>query len=238
MARISCFRRRAWFASLLTIFLFLVACGDSDGEKVVPSPQDQSPTGELADALLVEGDLPPGWRSTPVGESTDVTEEDAGFCRQPVPDRDSGTASGVVQFSKDETTRLVETVVSYASVEEATAAFDQLEQLVESCKEWDVEVEGTVSRYRLSATSFPTLTDETLAVRVDGDFTVPPSEGVTRSVEGRVVADTVMARYQGVIVVIRHFAIGLGEAPQLNSTETEPIARRAVDKVMEAQTEA
>jgi hypothetical protein len=238
MARISCSTRRGSFAPLLTIFLFVVACGDSDGENVLPSPEEETPSAELADALLVEGDLPPGWQSKPVGESTDVTDEDAGFCGQPVPDRDRGTGSGVVQFSKGETTRLVETVVSYASVEEATAAFDQLEQLVESCKEWDVEEEGTVSRYRLSPTSFPTLTDETLAVRVDGDFTVPPSGGITRSVDGRVVADTVMARYQGVIVVIRHFAIGLREAPQLNSAETEPIARRAVDKVMEAQNEA
>jgi hypothetical protein len=66
--------------------------------------------------------------------SSDVTDEEAGFCGQPVPDRDRGTGSAVAQFSKDEVTRLVETVVSYASVEEGTAAFARLQQIVQTCK--------------------------------------------------------------------------------------------------------
>jgi hypothetical protein len=50
-----------------------------------------------------------------------------------------------------------------------------------------------------------------------------------------VTGDTVAIRQEATIVVIRHFAIGLGVQPQLATGETEPIARRAVEKVMQAE---
>ncbi|HEX2052631.1 MAG TPA: hypothetical protein VHJ78_02750 [Actinomycetota bacterium] len=222
----------------LAVVALMAACGGGEEPSAEDSPaQNNAPTSEMGDALLAAGDLPPGWELlNPGSQSSEVGEGESGFCGTPVPGTEGSTGSADVQFSKGEvTTRLVENVVRYFSVEQATAAFDRVEQAVQNCKEWDVEADDTVTTFTLAPAPFPNLADETVAVKVNGEFTVsgeaadggPPTDGF-------VTGDTVAVRQQSTIIVIRHFAIGLGTRPTLATAETEPISRRAVEKVMQA----
>ena len=225
----------------LILVVALAACGGNGGGDDEPEGQETTeeavqPTGELAGVLLVAGDLPPGWDLEASGEgSAEVSEGESGFCGTAIPSTENATADAVIQFSKGEaTTRLVESVARYETVEQATAAFDQVEQAVQNCRQWDVTADDTVTTFTLTGAPFPNLADETLAVKVNGEFTVSGEAAKGAPTDGFVTGDTVIVRHQGTIVVIRHFAIGLGTQPDLATGETEPIARRAVEKVQAA----
>jgi hypothetical protein len=138
----------------------------------------------------------------------------------------------VIQFKKgDETTRLVESVVSYDTPEQATEAFDKVQQTTTTCKEWDLDEGGTVSRFKLTPSAFPNVADQTVAARVTSEFTVNAGSGDNPApTNGFVTGDTVVARHQNNIVVVRHFAIGLGQQPNFASGDTEALVRAAVQK--------
>ncbi len=125
----------------LTLLLFAVACGEQGGEDVAESPSEVDVAADPTPALLRATDLPPGWELTPEQQGSDLSPEEGGFCGKPVPDTASGSA--VVHFNKGSAAQIVVTLVSHASVEDASVAFDILEQLVQTCKEWDVDAEGT-----------------------------------------------------------------------------------------------
>lgn len=226
---------------LLTVFalvLLLAACGgDADPEE---SPEsnlnlETDPTGELDGKLLAAAEMPAGWEPMESSGSEEVSAQEGGFCDSPIPDETNATASATAQFYKGEmTNRVVETVVSYESPEQATEAFNKVQQTIETCKQWDVEAAGTVSRLSLSAATFPDVAEQTAAARVTSEFTVNAgSEDDPAPAEGSVIGDTVIARQQNFIVVVRHFAIGVGTEPNFNAAETEPIVRAAVEKVTE-----
>ena len=220
---------------VLAILVLLVACdGDSEPNATAPI-ENTDPTGELGAKLLSVGDLPPGWSEAPRVSDPDVSDQESGFCNEPVPDVGNATGSATVQFAKGETTnpsRLVDTVVSYETAEEATEAFYKVEQTVGTCMEWDLDEGGTISRFKLASATFPNLGDQTVAARVTSDFNAGSADKPA-ALTGFVVGDTVIVRTGNHIVVLRHFAIGLGQLPEFNTADTEPAARRAVEKVIQ-----
>jgi hypothetical protein len=225
-------QRRFLLRKLLVAFalvLLLAACGgDADPED---SPEtdlnlETDPSGELGGKLLAVGDMPAGWQPVDSAGSGGATDQGSGFCNEPVPDETNSSASATAQFSKDQdTNQVIETVVSYENPEQATEAFDKVQQTIGTCKEWDVEDAGTVSHLKLSGATFPNVADQTAAARVTSEF---PASGGTG---GFVTGDTVIVRKQNHIVVVRHFAIGIGGQPTFNAADTEPIVRSAVQKV-------
>ena len=224
-------QRRFLLRKLLSLFalvVILAACGgDADPEDSPGTGPnlETDPSGELDDRLLAAGDMPAGWQPLENTASGDVTDAESGFCNTPLPDETNASASAKAQFSKDEmTNRVVETVVSYENAEQATEAFDKVQQTIGTCKEWDVDEAGTVTRFKLSGASFPNVAEQTVAARITGEFT-------NSGVQGFVIGDTVIARQQNFVVVVRHFSIGVGAQPSFNAADTEPIVRSAVQKV-------
>lgn len=223
-------------AAVIALTLLIAGCGDSDPDAVAPTgTQDTEPASELDARLIGAGDLPPGWEEVDSESQPDQSAQDSGFCGTAVPNESNATGSESVQFAKGElTSRIVETLVTYETPEQATEAFNEVEQTVGTCKQWDVEQEGTVTRFNLSPTTFPNLADQTVVVRVTGDFNVNAgSAGDPAAVPGSITADTVVVRYQNHILVLRHFAIGVGQPPEFSAGDTEPAARRAVEKLMQ-----
>ena len=224
------------FLSVLVLVVLMAACGgDADPDDSPDPGQTTESPGELEGMMLTAGDLPAGWEEFDAEESGDVTEPESGFCGEPVPDTENATASATAQFAKGEpANRLVETVVTYETPEDATEAFDRVQEVIGTCQQWDVDEAGTVSRLSLSSTPFPNVADQTAAVRVTSDFTVNAgSEDQPAPTEGFVVGDTVIARHQNTIVVVRHFSIGLAEQPAFAAADTEPAVRSAVEKLMQ-----
>src|SRR5688572_9376629 len=166
----------------LAIVVLLAACGGDPEPEETTDPDlnlETDPSGELSGKLLSAGDLPAGWEQVDSeAETGDVSDQDSGFCSEPVPNEENSTSSAVIQFKKgDETTRLVESVVSYETPEQATEAFDKVQQTTTTCKEWDLDEGGTVSRFKLSPSAFPNVADQTVAARVTSDFTVNAGSG-------------------------------------------------------------
>lgn len=223
------FQRLRKLLALFALVLLLAACG-GDPEPREPSDADDlnletDPNGELGGRLLAAGDMPAGWQPMENSGSEDVTDAESGFCNTPLPDETNAAASATAQFFKGEmTTRVVDTVVSYETPEQATEAFDKVQQTIGTCNEWDVDDAGTVTRFNLSGASFPNVAEQTVAARVTGEFTAS-------GVRGFVTGDTVIARQENFIVVLRHFSIGVGTQPSFNAADTEPIVRSAVQKV-------
>lgn len=218
----------------------MAACGGDPGESPEESPDaglglETEPAGEIEGKLLGAGDLPPGWEELDAAGSDDVSDQESGFCNEPIPDEENATGSASTQFFKgEETTRLVETVVTYENPEDATAAFNKVRDVTGTCKTWDLEEEGTVSRFELTTSEFPNVADETIAVRITSDFSVNAGSGAKPApTEGFVTGDTVIARHDSTIVVVRHFSIGLGSQPSFAAADTEPAVRAAVQKVMQ-----
>jgi hypothetical protein len=221
---------------MFALVLLLAACsGDPETED---SPDtdlnlESDPSGELGGKLLAAADMPAGWQPIENAGTEEVSAQEGGFCDSPVPDESNAAASASAQFFKGEmTTRVVETVVSYESPEDATEAFDKVQQAIATCKEWDVDAADTVSRLRLTPASFPAVGEQTAAARVTSEFTVNAgSADKPAPTEGSVTGDTVIARQQNFVVVVRHFSIGVGTEPNFNAADTEPIVRSAVQKV-------
>jgi hypothetical protein len=233
------FSRRSYgleFLLVLALTLILAACGDGDPEADDPARTDDAGAAELSAKLVGSGDLPPGWEEFDPESEPDQTEQDSGFCGEPVPDQENATGSASVQFARGEpSNRMVETLVTYESTEQATEAFDKVQQTVGTCKQWDLEQDGIVSRFNLSPSTFPNLADQTVAARVTSDFNVSAGSADNPAATlGFVTGDTVIVRYQNQILVLRHFSIGLGRQPEFSAADTEPAARRAVEKLMQA----
>lgn len=221
---------------MFALVLLLAACGGDPDPEDTPDTDlnlESDPSGELGGKLLAAADMPAGWQPIENAGTEEVSAQEGGFCDSPVPDESNATASATAQFFKGEmTTRVVETVVSYESPEDATEAFDKVQQAIATCKEWDVDAAGTVSRLKLSSASFPAVGEQTAAARVTSDFTVNSgSADKPAPTEGSVTGDTVIVRQQNFIVVVRHFSIGVGTEPAFNAADTEPIVRSAVQKV-------
>lgn len=221
---------------MLALVVLMAACGgDGDpDESPDPGPDTDAPA-EMEGRMLTSGDLPAGWEEFTPEESGDVSEQDSGFCGEPIPDTENAADSASVQFSKGEpANRLIETVVAYETPEEATAAFDRVQEVIGTCKQWDLDEAGTLSRFTLSSAPFPNVADQTAAARVTSEFTVNAgTDEQPAPTEGFVVGDSVIARHQNTIVVVRHFSIGLGEQPAFAAADTEPAVRSAVQKVMQ-----
>jgi hypothetical protein len=221
---------------MFALVLLLAACGGDPETEDSPDTDlnlESDPSGELAGKLLAAADMPAGWQPIENAGTEEVSAQEGGFCDSPVPDESNAAASASAQFFKGEmTTRVVETVVSYESPEDATEAFDKVQQAIATCKEWDVDAADTVSRLKLSPASFPAVGEQTAAARVTSEFTVNAgSADKPAPTEGSVTGDTVIARQQNFVVVVRHFSIGVGTEPNFNAADTEPIVRSAVQKV-------
>jgi len=221
---------------VFALVLLPAACGgDPEPEETSDSDLnlESDPSGELSGKLLSAADMPGGWQPIENSGSEEVSPQEGGFCDSPVPDETNATASASAQFYKGEmTTRVVETVVSYENSEQATEAFDKVQETIGTCKEWEVDEAGTVSRFKLSGTSFPNVAEQTAGARVTSEFTVNAgSEQKSAPTEGFVTGDAVIARQQNFIVVVRHFSIGVSTQPNFNAADTEPIVRSAVQKV-------
>lgn len=230
------FQRLRKLLAVFALVLLLAACGGDPEPEDTPDTDlnlESDPSGELGGKLLAAADMPAGWQPIENAGTEEVSAQEGGFCDSPVPDESNATASATAQFFKGEmTTRVVETVVSYESPEDATEAFDKVQQAIATCKEWDVDAAGTVSRLKLSSASFPAVGEQTAAARVTSDFTVNSgSADKPAPTEGSVTGDTVIVRQQNFIVVVRHFSIGVGTEPAFNAADTEPIVRSAVQKV-------
>ena len=222
-------------AAVVALTLMTAGCGDGDPSTRLTPTEDDEPASEVDARLLGTGDLPPGWEEFDPASEPEQSEQDSGFCGEPVPDESNATGSASVQFAKGElTSRMVETVVTYDTPEQATEAFNKVEQTVGTCKQWDVDQAGTVSRFNLTPSTFPNLADQTVAARVTSEFNVDAGSAERpATMQGSVTGDTVVVRYQNQILVLRHFAVGVGQQPEFSAADTEPAARRAVEKLMQ-----
>lgn len=232
------FPRLSKLLAVFALVILLAACGGDAEPEESPGSEtnlETDPGGELSGKLLAAGDLPAGWQPLENSGSEDLTDEESGFCNEPVPDKSNASASATAQFSKDEmSSRVVETVVSYEDAEQATEAFDKVQQTIGTCKQWDLDQDGTVSRFNLSAATFPNVAEQTAAARVTSEFSVNAGSGDNPApTQGFVTGDTVIARHQNFIVVVRHFSIGVTAQPNFNAADTEPIVRSAVQKVIQ-----
>ena len=161
-------------------------------------------------------------------------DEPTGFCNKPIIDKAAASASAETEFTKGElSNRLVQVVVSYGGSREASKAFEQIQQLAQGCSRWDDSDTTSTSKFTLQSLSFPKLGDETLAFRMAGEIKAKPDPNDEFSLEitGMAAGDVIIVRSNNLITVLGQIGIGIFGPPSLDSSETEVIARKAVERL-------
>ena len=174
--------------------------------------QGQAP--DLSRALLTLADLPTGWSEAQPPESED--DVNSGFC---------GTGSASVtnvgkvsaEFTGEAPGSLVAQTVSAYGVGDAKRVLDFLGETLRGCTEWrETTADGQVITYRFAPLPFPRLGDQSLTTRMKleiGDVSVE--------------VDIVVIRRGDIATLLAHIATASGGPPNIDSTLTERVARRA-----------
>lgn len=230
-------------SAVAVLMLILTACSGSDRAATIDPPaaaqENAASSEQLQAALLTIQDLPTGWTTAPPQPSptTPSTEADepTGFCNRPIIIREEVPASVETEFTKggELSNRLLQLVVSYDNARQASKAFDDIAQAAQECTSWEESDESTTSALTLQSLSFPKLGDDTLAARMGGEIKSKPnpSEEFSFDITGNVAADIVVIRSGQLITVLGQLGVGIFGPASIDSTETETIARRAVDRL-------
>ena len=174
----------------------------------------QGQTPDLSRALLTLADLPTGWSEAQPPESED--DVNSGFCG-------AGSASvtnvGKVsaEFTGETAGSLVAQSVSAYAAGDAKRVLDFLGETLRGCTEWrETTADGQVITYHFAPLPFPRLGDQSLTTKMKleiGDVWVE--------------VDMVVIRRGDIATLLAHIATASGGPPNIDSTLTERVARRA-----------
>jgi hypothetical protein len=227
-------------AAVLLLAPLAFACGVEGGPRTTvtdaspaatsakqPSAADEA---TLRSALLAVGDLPTGWTAAPAetegedgeslapcGQNLDVYEDESG-------------ATAKASFQKSELgDQLFTGLAGFSSGEAASSSAKKVNDIFTSCGTWsEDDPDGTHYEYRAEPVSFPTLGDETFAFRLTINVT-GTSDGIPISAQG--AGNVITIRRAANLEVVLHLALGLLGPANLDSAETETIARKADEKL-------
>ena len=118
---------------------------------------------------------------------------------------------------------------SHPSAAHAAANINEAKQQVKDCPTWsETQDDGTKVTFKAEEVSFPNIADETVAIHLEVIFSGSGPGGEPFEVHGDGLA--VGARLGQNIVGLVHMALGINTHPQVDRSETESIARKAVAK--------
>lgn len=182
---------------------------------------------ELGGALLALEDLPTGWALSPADDDED--EEDPSDICGITPEVEE-TNEVSVEFSKGQLgDRLFQSVLAFASVDEAERSVAEFRDAIGACDEWEQTTDdGSLMTLRPSPLSFATFGDETLAIRVDIEVQ-GRAEGMEFTAHGS--GDVIIVRRASIGTMVSVLAIGLFGPPEVDSTQTEGFVERADGKL-------
>jgi hypothetical protein len=218
--------------AVLAIILSFAACSESNRAGTVGTPDSKesaAPSDSLKAALLTIEDMPKGWMTDPPVGSSGIDME-SGFCNKPIIRREDVPASVDVKFyraAEKSTNVFLELLVSYESEQEASKAFEEIQQAARGCTRWETTDASSESEFTLESLSFPKQGDDTLAVRVSGKFTPKANPHIL----GTATGETIVLRKGKLIGVLVQAAIGFFQPPALESKEMESITRKAAEKL-------
>lgn len=231
---------RRLFALVLMVSMF--ACDQSDRADTIDPPEENIETlssQQLENVLLRIEDLPTGWTSAlpESSPSSGTVDSDSarGFCNQSLLEESEIPASAEAEFSKggELSNQLYQVVASYGNRRGAARVFDVIEEKARNCTQWDMNDESSTGRFTLQSLSFPKLGDDTLAVRMAAEMQSKPdsSDDFSFELTASFAADLIVARQDNLITLIGHLGIGIFGPTNVDSAETELIARKAVERL-------
>jgi hypothetical protein len=179
----------------------------------------------LEKTLLTKSDLP-GWSGG--GPSTDGSaegEDEFKPCGQSAEQRYKPVHEATRQFNQGQIgDQLQLGNESYATAANATASIKEAREQIRSCPTWtETQDDGTEVTFTAKEQPFPNIADETVAFRIEVVF---KGEGFEVHGDGLAVG----ARLGQNIVGVFHMALGINTHPELDTSETGSIARKAVAK--------
>jgi hypothetical protein len=218
------------------------ACGVEGGTRTTVTDASPAPTSaakpsaadeaKLKSALLAVSDLPTGWTAAPAeAEGEGEGDESITPCGQNLDAyEDESGATAEASFQKSELgDQLFTGLASFASGEAASASAKKVNDIFTSCGTWsEDDPDGTHYEYRAEPVSFPTLGEETFAFRLTINVT-GSSDGTPISAQG--AGNVITIRRGANLEVLLHLALGLLGPANLDSAETETIARKADTKL-------
>lgn len=234
---------------LSVVGLLLGACGDGDDDSAssnTTASETASGTaddsgddsgsggkdGELKAKLLVASDLPDGFELTDSEErdpADNDAEDDSAPCAEfnEIDKKYPGEREAEANFQREgadgaSAVFVNEQIVRFADEEEAEAAFDLFEEVIDKCGEFsDTDDDGTETSGAFKAAAFPDTGDDTYAATIT--LSQKASSGEAAELDGNFVA---MRTGEYIVLV---FELGLGD--ELTDDELEAVAERAVEKV-------
>lgn len=225
----------------LALFVMLAAgCGgdggNGNGGGTAAGGGAEAETGEqraAAELLLTVEDLPTGWTVAP-DDGEEGGEDDSAdeFCKglDITKSEVEPSSEAEADFQGGQTGPFASQLVAVYDGDKAEQAFDELVSALEDCKEVETADEDGTFTGSLTPVSFPTLGDETHAVRLTGTAKVT-EEGET--FELSMSGDFVFVRDGDVMTGIFQFAFDFGAlgGGELDSSITEDLATKAAAKI-------
>lgn len=227
-------RRLAVTAAALV--LLGAGCDRAGSDQAQPGTPSPSPAprvlteAELKSALLAVSDLPTGYAEQPAEESPEPdssSQADDPECARLFDQFENGSdvdrnssAEATAEFAKGEAGPFVsQSLESHRDQAVLAETLRAIRDVVSKCGEFtETDPDGKFT-IRMSNASFPTLGDETTAIRVT-------ATGTTQGIELTIGGYLVMTRVSSTLNMVAHFGLR-----QVDVAETEQIVRKAVDKL-------
>lgn len=175
--------RKALIASLATLALVLSGCGEDEDERArtVGAPASDASDAEAEDseesqsasrdvdleaALLTLDDMPTGWTTDTV-EATGNDSDSATLCGAELIEEVEPAGEVSADFSAGDLGPLLNHSILEYEDDEAARVLTDFADALAGCEEWTEETDEGPMTLRPTPLSFPSLGDETVAVRID-----------------------------------------------------------------------
>jgi hypothetical protein len=180
--------------------------------------------------LLTANDLP-GWsEGGPSSGGGDEGDDEFEPCGEKASSKYEPTHEASKEYNQGQIgDQLHLTNESHPSAAHAAANIKEAKDQVKKCPTWsETQDDGTKVTFKAEEVPFPNIADETVAIHIEVVFSGSGPNGEPFEVHGDGLA--VGARLGQNIVGLVHMAFGINTHPQVDRSETESIARKAVAK--------
>jgi hypothetical protein len=210
-------------AVLLAVLALIGGCGGSGHASSTATGAKALTGSELRSLLLTVHDMPAGFSVDNSNSGAKADDPSSKLCNVQTAELAPQVGKANVAFAGGQWgPEIIEGLTSYATEDLAKREMTKLRSAVSKCTKFDdKDANGTVTHWTLGELSFPTLTSDQIAQRLNGSFEC-----------GTVVGDFVVAREGAVVVAMGGVSLMtfLGGG-QLKPGQVEAAARKAVDKV-------